>query len=92
MGRRKKSAEPSKAELADSLFREQQYEKQAERDAAWGIYSAYVRTTGYEKQVAEYDRAVREAKTLPERKKAEAARREFLKRARADTTLYVGGT
>lgn len=92
MSRSKKSAELSEAELADILSREQQYEKQAQRDAAWGAYSAHVRTTGYENQMAEYDRAVREAPNPAKRKEAEAARKEFLKKARSSTTLYVGGT
>ena len=92
MGRRKKSAELSEAELADILLRERQYEKQAQRDAAWGAYSAHVRTIGYEKQVAEHDRAVREAPNLAKRKEAEAAREKFQKKACTSTTLYVGGT
>lgn len=77
---------------AELLALEQQYEQQAQRDAAWGAYSAHVRTVGYEKQVEEHNRAVQKATTPPARKEAKAARKKFLKQARTSTAYYVGGT
>lgn len=86
MGRKKKLSD------AEFLALEQQYEKQAQRDAAWGAYSAHVRTVGYEKRVEEHDQAVQKATTLTARKEAKAVRKKFLDQARTSTAYYVGGT
>lgn len=69
----------------------EQLEKQAERNAAWGVFAAIGRMQQYDQKIDDFDRRIENARGAAERNAIEAEKKKFVDDAKRDNRVYVGG-
>lgn len=82
--------ELSEQERSDR-FKMEWYERQAQGEAAWGMYAAQVRTQNYRREKSELEEKVSRVSSDQERRAAEERLGGFLETTRRNAgTLYIG--
>ncbi|MBP9698168.1 MAG: hypothetical protein KBD65_03185 [Candidatus Moranbacteria bacterium] len=66
------------------------WEQEARRRAAWGQYAVHVSHQNFHRDVAAHDRAVKQASTAADKKKAIDAKEKFLQNRSRTNALYIG--